>query len=293
MSSPPFTKENHLSKVRLITYQKAADYRSSSLHFGTYRVHLVPGGGEGSSSGKEECCQASVPRDGCQVSNREDGYEVPSPQKGKYQVPSFECLAPVNVLPCLLSKGALPSLLKSYQRMLICLFRKCNIVIVEVVQLLKSLYDYEAFQGPPVFAQPLETEGELARVKKIVKVVEHEKENVEGFIKSASHRESVCFVALCAKHGDNLESMMQAAIDLYPENAKCREQKGPIMNILRKFKHEAQQNQFRLFLLQGLLKIDDPEMKRTLDCYYEESSTEEWEVASISSDESYEVVSVE
>lgn len=48
-----------------------------------------------------------------------------------------------------------------------------------------------------------------------------------------------------------------------------------------------------IICLQGLLKVDDPEMKRTLDCYYEESSTEESDVASTSSDKSYEEVDSE
>ena len=87
--------------------------------------------------------------------------------------------------------------------------------------------------------------------------------------------------------------MLQAAIDLYLKNVKYREQKGPMMNALCKFEREAQRNQYHLFLQQGLLKVDDPEMKRTLDCYYEESSTEESDVASTSSDKSYEEVDSE
>ncbi|KAL6225966.1 hypothetical protein ACLB2K_004814 [Fragaria x ananassa] len=87
---------------------------------------------------------------------------------------------------------------------------------------------------------------------------------------------------LSLKRRENLESMMQ-----------YREQKGPMMNALCKFEREAQRNQYHLFLQQGLLKVDDPEMKRTLDCYYEESSTEESDVASTSSDKSYEEVDSE
>ncbi|KAL6138067.1 hypothetical protein ACLB2K_063353 [Fragaria x ananassa] len=84
-------------------------------------------------------------------------------------------------------------------------------------------------------------------------------------------------------------AMMQAMIDLYYENSKQRrDQRGPVMNVLQKYEQETQRIQYRLFLQHGLLKVHDPEMKRTSDSWYEVSSTEEFDVISTSSDEGYE-----
>lgn len=228
---------------------------------------------------------------------------------------------------------------------------KCNVVIAEVVQLLKGLYNCEAFQDPPILAQLRETERELARVKKIVETVENEKNKMKVFIKSAACREAMserkcdnqqglirvaCVdlkeskkkvadlrvanlglvrsleeaklelsivqnrvfalsnYVLALRQGECLDSIMHCAIELYFKNSKQRhEQKGPVMNALQKFEREAQRMQYRLFLQQGLLKGNDPEMKRTLDSWYEVSSTKESDVASSSSDEGYEVESLE